>query len=355
MAGQIRFKNFVTLRKLKTVFLLLCVSTVLIVVYMIDSGDLDREVAPPMRFVHTTSTERHIEDVSKTTDSEVRQGNFVRYSRKNSFVVKETSIALACAITTRKRGGSGSFIEQAADVAVKLQVFKRLLPSFCKTATKGYHYYFYFSYDFDDPYFSKKGSLRTFEDVFWRYMEKNCSKALNVHLAFVKCLHSGKPAWAQNDAAMAAYRDGISYFYRINDDTIMVNKTWAETFIGILAKYDPPNVGVVGPNATEGSHLGPDPFLIYDFVHRTHIDIFGYYYPPRYASWYADEWISFVYKFMKPCRYTKTAKLFVHHTRETGTRYAPDVQSGLGIYNVANNSSKIVYQWIKEHSHANDL
>lgn len=63
--------------------------------------------------------------------------------------------------------------------------------------------------------------------------------------------------------------------FRINDDTDMRTRNWTEAFISTLASYDPPNVGVVGPNHS-GGNVG---ILTYDFTHRTHIEIFGFYYP----------------------------------------------------------------------------
>ena len=32
------------------------------------------------------------------------------------------------------------------------------------------------------------------------------------------------------------------------------------------------------------------------FVHRTHLEIFGFLYPPVFRNWYSDDWISEVYK-----------------------------------------------------------
>ncbi len=62
---------------------------------------------------------------------------------------------------------------------------------------------------------------------------------------------------------------------RINDDTEMETSGWTEAFIRTLASYDPPNVGVVGPNHS-GGNTG---LLTYDFTHKTHMEIFGFYYP----------------------------------------------------------------------------
>ena len=47
-------------------------------------------------------------------------------------------------------------------------------------------------------------------------------------------------------------------------------------------------VGVVGPHH-QGGNTG---ILTYDFVHRTHVDIFGFYYPRVFSDWFGDDWIT---------------------------------------------------------------
>ena len=58
--------------------------------------------------------------------------------------------------------------------------------------------------------------------------------------------------------------------------------------------------------------------MTHDFVHRTHIDIFGFYYPRTFTDWFADDWITFVYH---PHRSRKVAGVHVKHTMEMGSRY----------------------------------
>jgi hypothetical protein len=67
--------------------------------------------------------------------------------------------------------------------------------------------------------------------------------------------------------------------HRVNDDTDMQAGGWTEAFIEVLGKYNPPNVGVVGPKHSGGNEA----ILTYDFTHKTHIEIFGFHYP-RYCS-----------------------------------------------------------------------
>ena len=79
--------------------------------------------------------------------------------------------------------------------------------------------------------------------------------------------------------------------------------------------FSPPNVGVVGP-LHKGGNEG---ILTFDFVHRTHIDIFGYYYPRVFTDWWADNWMSQVYDAE---RTLKLPGVRLVHTQENGQRYS---------------------------------
>jgi hypothetical protein len=128
------------------------------------------------------------------------------------------------------------------------------------------------------------------------------------------CPHTRKPAWAQNDAMIEAYLSGMEYFYRVNDDTLMKTTNWTERFIDTLDKLSPPRIGVVGPTHTGGNLL----ILTYDFTHRTHLTIHGFYYPHEFPDWYGDKWITDVYK---PSRSFKLPDIMLLHTIQYGRRY----------------------------------
>ena len=169
--------------------------------------------------------------------------------------------------------------------------FKFLLPSFCMTASVGYVYFFYLTYDFNDKFFSNDTLLKFWKERFTNVTLTLCHHLGNIEVDIHECKYSGRPSWAQNDAMMRAYKDGRDFFYRINDDIIMTSSNWTNVFINELRKMVPPLVGVVGPN----HHGGRTNILTHDFVHRTHIDIFGFYYPRAFRTWHADEWITKVY------------------------------------------------------------
>lgn len=122
-----------------------------------------------------------------------------------------------------------------------------------------------------------------------------------------------------NNLTDEAYANGADYLVRINDDTEFVTNGWVTKGVAALRGMRPPNVGVIGPHFSEGNTV----ILTHDMVHRTHIDIFGTYYPTVFDNWYVDDWITHVYG---KDRTLKLAGWRVkHHTTAHGQRY---VQSG---------------------------
>ena len=220
------------------------------------------------------------------------------------------TVAIGCAITSRD---VPLWMLQDLTIYKGLVFFKSLLPSFCATASGGYRYAFYLGYDHDDAFFNRTTNLNIFLATFQDITTSMC-RGLALELHFVAGNYSRRPAWSQNDAMIEAYQNGAEYFYRINDDTIMASSNWTDKFITALESFDPPNVGVVGPMHRGGLQN----ILTYDFVHRTHIDIFGCYYPRVFLDWYGDTWISDVYK---PGRIAKLRDVKLVHTIELKRRY----------------------------------
>lgn len=99
-----------------------------------------------------------------------------------------------------------------------------------------------------------------------------------------------KPGPVMNRLSKLAHVSGCDYIYRINDDTEFITP-WTTAFVAALAAFSPPNIGVVGPVCHEGN----TDILTHDFVHRSHLDIFGTHYPPELTDWWLDDWISLVY------------------------------------------------------------
>ena len=198
----------------------------------------------------------------------------------------------------------------------KFQFFHTFLPTFCHTGSTQYRYRFYLAFDGSDQVFSSKRLRDAFRRQFYAATTSGSCRARGIvaNLTLVECSHAGKPTWAQNDAMLEAYLDHVDYMYRINDDTRMLTGGWTEKFISTLEGYDPPRVGVVGPNHSGGNVR----ILTYDFVHRTHVDLFGFYYPRVFTDWWGDRWMTDVYM---PERSTKLFRVHLEHTMDLGMRY----------------------------------
>jgi hypothetical protein len=257
------------------------------------------------KFGHTSELSQNLEDAT---------GHYAN----DSMTDMSRHVAIGCALTSR---GRAMRLGRGSDITRVFPLFTQLLPSFCRTARAGFTYHFYFSFDFNDNYFSNQDRLVEFQKAFDTAKCPN----LNISIHFVQCDHSGNPAWAQNDAMMEAYIDNIEYFYRINDDTVMATKNWTNIFVERLKKFDPPNVGVVGPKHSGGNTA----ILTYDFVHKTHMDIFGFHYPRIFTDWFADRWITDTYR-NADGRCEKINSVGVRHTMSGGTRY--QVHHGKGKY-----------------------
>ena len=251
---------------------------------------------------------------------------------KNETNAVKLGIALCLAITTRNTP-KGKRRHLSKNVT-NTPFFLYLMPSFCATASEAYKYSFYLAFDFDDPLLSRRDQLDLFVEHFNLINAKKCKHLSYVGLNFVNCSHSGRPAWAQNDAVMSAYMDNNDYLYRINDDASLTSKQWTERFIKKLSSYDPPNIGVVGPRHTGGNtHI-----LTFDFVHRSHIDIFGYHYPREFPDWYADRWITDIYI---PGRMTKLSTVHMKHTMMlSGTRYTRHLVQTTDLNDIINRDKK---------------
>lgn len=229
---------------------------------------------------------------------------------KNKTNTNAIKIGMGTAITTR-------MMRNSMIMNKKLPFFNQLIPSFCSTCSPGFLYKFFLAYDFDDHILKSENGRNMFKENMNKQISVNCKPRCEPKFQLIKCNHSGKPALAQNDAMMEAYKQNMDYLYMVNDDTILRTSNWTNIFISVLKQMHPPDVGVVGP-----SHIGGKTnILTYNFVHKTHVDIFSTFYPPIFETWYADDWISLIYL---PNNVLKVPKVRVHHTMSLGMRYKED-------------------------------
>ena len=225
--------------------------------------------------------------------------------------VTGSKIAIGLAITTRS-------VRKVTlgDNLRNYPFYTSFLPSFCQTVSSNHRYYFYLAHDLDDVRFNTPSFRESWVNHFINYTNANCPRTSLYFITLIQCNYTGKPAWSQNEAMMAGYRDNMDYYYRVNDDTVLKTSDWTEDFIRILLTFDPANVGVVGPRHRGGNaHI-----LTYDFVHQRHLAVFGYYYPRAFPHWWADYWMTYVYR---PRRSVMVTGHVVWHTQEHGRRYQP--------------------------------
>jgi len=157
------------------------------------------------------------------------------------------------------------------------------------------------------------------DDAFWVRHHNSLQHPPWLNLRFYFYTKTRRFRLPFNNLTDDAYANGADYLVRINDDTEFVTNGWVTKGVAALRGMRPPNVGVIGPHFSEGNTV----ILTHDMVHRTHIDIFGTYYPTVFDNWYVDDWITHVYG---KDRTLKLAGWRVkHHTTAHGQRY---VQSG---------------------------
>ena len=155
----------------------------------------------------------------------------------------------------------------------------------------------FIGYDAGDPFYDTAAGQAALVAWFERHVRNPLQdRAIHIDLVPVRVANPvKKPGPVFNAVAQRARSADADFFYRINDDTMMLTP-WTAAFTCVLCSLGPP-YGVVGPVETEH-----DDFLTHDFVHRTHVEIFGDYYPPSLSDWWMDNWISQVYGSLRSLR-----------------------------------------------------
>ena len=202
-----------------------------------------------------------------------------------------------------------------------LSLKKIALPSISVTMDTKYQYAVYIAIDEDD------------------YLV-NAQRFCFVKVIVVK---GGTFTDAINEIAEVAYDDNMTYFVRINDDTRFITQNWTSVGIKTLLEFKPQNVGVVGPTCEEGNKK----ILTHDMVHMTHLDIFGYYYSPVFENFWADDWITEIYK---PNRSRKRLDWTVRHQSIHGTRYEFNQDIFKYFENMQKQDKLFIEQYLNFHS-----
>lgn len=191
-----------------------------------------------------------------------------------------------------------------------MALFTLSLPSIAKTVECGFIYTVFVGYDVGDPFYDTPAGRANLTEWFEQHVRQPLhSQGISIQLESVRVDNpSSKPGPVFNVVARRAFDAGADFFYRINDDTLMLTP-WTAAFACALCSLGPP-YGVVGPV----ERFNPD-FLTHDFVHRTHFAIFDSYYPSELSDWWMDNWISFVYGSARSLRLT-SVKVGTEYTHE---------------------------------------
>ena len=208
-------------------------------------------------------------------------------------------LSVAIALCATAKGISPASFEHLALTRV-------FLPSLLRTTENIYTYGIFVGVDDDDEFYTNSSN------------QEQLLKLSSPHPIHVYSFPSKDSRIPFNEILEVAYRSGSDYIVRINDDTEFISHNWTSKGIDTLLSHFPANLGVVGPRVVERPGI-KNTILTHDMVHRTHREIFPYYYSPFFDNQLIDDWITLVYT---PGCVSWVADWIVdHHTSLHGTRY----------------------------------
>jgi hypothetical protein len=252
----------------------------------------------------------------------------------NTAAAKLPLIAIMAASTTRK-------VRRPSPKTMSL--FTYLLPSLRTSIDCGFRYIFVMGFDEGDAYHDSEGGMGKTKAWFKQHIQDILEQnGIQISFLPVKVRNTlKKPGPIFIAMARAAYEAEADYFYRVNDDTEMVGR-WPSRFVGALQKLPPP-YGVVGPFCEVNKKI-----LTHDFVHRTHMDIFGMnYYPPALVDWWMDDWVTLVYGFSRTLISRKAE--VIHHTGAHGQRYQVNQANEKKVNSLVQEGRQMIRQWMLKH------
>ena len=150
-------------------------------------------------------------------------------------------------------------------------LFKILLPSLSKMKCLS-KFKVFVGYDIDDKIYSKQ-RINKYEniDIEWIGVEG----------------FKGNPCGIWNILGEVAMNQGYEYFKVLGDDIQIPEDNWLDRFLVNLHLNN--KIGFC--SGWSNNDNIPTQFLI----HKTHIDIMGFIYPPSIHNWFCDDWMYGVY------------------------------------------------------------
>lgn len=210
----------------------------------------------------------------------------------------------ACAVTYSQPGWTPE----------NLPLVKVLVPSYAASASLSeMQHTLYIGYDVGDLLFDSVDHSESAVKEIAKYFPKETWGKLNFKLMRGPPAH-GDVDYIWNFLFRQAYIDGCDYFLQLVDDVAFPPSNWADAFALELQSRNPPNFGITGNNDMGDVMTQP-------FVHRTHIELWGSFYPPVFHNWFGDTWCSHIYK--NSGYATPTHGYAVMNTNVEGERYTP--------------------------------
>ena len=152
--------------------------------------------------------------------------------------------------------------------------------TFLLTQDQEHEYIFYIGIDKGDKIYDSPQ-----KDEFMRF--KSIYKNIDVQFIYMDC-NKGHLTRMWNILFEKAYNEGCHYFYQCGDDIKFHTKGWVNDCITTLSNNK--NIGITGP--VNNNYM----ILTQVFVSRTHMEIFGWFFPEEILNWGCDDWYNWVYK-----------------------------------------------------------
>jgi hypothetical protein len=218
-----------------------------------------------------------------------------------------------------------------------LPFYNKMLLSTLQTMDKVYDYTMYIGYDIGDGFFDDDANRQALQE-FVATMNQNLS--VNLTLKMYKYPRAfANNVWFWNELAFEAYDDNCDYFFQLGDDMVLQSREWASVLIDSLQKRTAfPNVGAVAPTG------GSVAILVDSFVHRTHMELFGSYFPREFKNWWADDWMTMAYRLGESAHFIGGAQ--INHA-VVSHRYVPCMEYKAKMEHEWNN--KTSYKKMKEY------
>jgi hypothetical protein len=145
-----------------------------------------------------------------------------------------------------------------------------------KTIPKTYNIKLFVGYNDDDPLYSKP--------------EQRVDNIDNILIEWISFgpEYKGNPCGIWNTLGHIAVKQNYEYLMVLGDDISMpTNEIWLEVFINKLKENN--NIGFSA--GWSNNDQIPTQFVI----HKKHLEIFGWIYPPLIKNWFCDNWMSDLY------------------------------------------------------------